>query len=79
MMVLVEIKIYSVILVVKKKYPNEFRPTNFLEKIVATIKTLIYFFVPILNLIAFIGIFFIIKSTDIEQMVEKKYILGVDN
>ena len=73
-MILVEIRIYSIILVVKKKHPNKIKPTNFLQKIVSTIKTLIYFFIPILNFIAFISIFFIIKSTDIEQMIEKKYI-----
>lgn len=79
MMIFAYIKVYSAVSVVKKKYPNKIKPIGFLQKIVSIIKILIYFFTPLLNLIAFISIFFMIKTTDMEKMIEKRYVLGVDN
>lgn len=73
MLVLVYIKVYGEVVAFKKKYPNAvFRKNNAAQNFIDTVKLLIYFSIPLVNLIVFLGALFVISDEEIERVIKAR-------
>jgi cytochrome b561 len=73
MLVLVLIRCIGELIAFKKKYPNAvFKKSNVFQGLTNLIKLLIYFSIPLLNLVGFIGAFFVVKDEEFERIIKDK-------
>ena len=73
MLALVYIKVYGEVVAFKKKYPNAvFRKNNAAQNFINTVKLLIYFSIPLVNLIVFLGTLFVISDAEIERVIKAR-------
>lgn len=73
MLVLVYIKVYGEVVAFKKKYPNAvFKKNNAAQNFINIIKLLIYFSIPLVNVIVFLGVLFVISDAEIERVIKEK-------
>ena len=74
MMVLVLMRCIGELIAFKKKYPNARFPktSNAIQTFVNFIKLLIYFSIPIFNVVVFIGAFLVLSDEEYERIIKGK-------
>lgn len=72
MVILVYIKVYAEMVEFKKLFPNlRFKKQGIAKIFVDTLKVLILFAIPIINLILFIVLFFVLDENDYRKAIMK--------
>lgn len=73
MLAVVYIRIWGEFMVFRKAHPNaKFIKPNFAQTIVNIIKLILYFVCPILNVVLFIGVIFVIPDSQIQKVIAEK-------
>ncbi len=73
MLAVVYIRIWGEFIDFKKAHPNaRFIKPNFAQTVVNIIKLILYFTCPILNVLLFIGVLFVIPDSRIQEVIAEK-------